>query len=120
MDAAHIGAMKKMSLTFALAAVFLLAGCSGAAPAAGPGWAPNPACAITGPDGSTVEVPCPPASPDSNPVRVLSEKVEAGLRDGEAGRKLLEAADELCVLSGAEVCDVEAILNEQLPHLQTR
>ena len=109
-----------MSAALALAAAFALTGCAGGEPAAGPGWAPNPACAVTGTDGSLIEVPCPPAGPEENPIRVLNDRAEAELRDGEARRKLLDAATELCALSGVEDCDVEAILNEKLPNLQTR
>lgn len=111
-----------MSLTLALAAAALLStGCSAGEPKQGPGWTPNPACSVHGNEGKQIEVPCPSADPGTeNPVGVLGEKVEEHLEETNARQEALDAADELCAEAGVEDCDVEAILNEQIPYLETR
>lgn len=100
------------------AGALLCTGCAAEEPKPGPGWGPNPACAVTADNGYVVEVPCPPASADENPIRHLGESVEATLEDAEAAQKLLDAANALCAQAGSAECDVEALLNEKLPYLQ--
>ena len=89
-------------------------------PQSGPGWTLNPACAVVDASGAKQEVPCPPAIEIANPVQELGESVEAQLKDAAAKQKLQDATSELYGRAGVQDCDVQAVLNENLPYLDTK